>query len=70
MTDRVLKKSVSGVLASLRGSMYGPKYDSLLHSLRPCCTAFLNTLRAFLIGSVLSRRLEILGWHNSFSTTY
>jgi predicted RNA-binding protein with PIN domain len=33
---RTLKKSASIVLASLRGSPYGPEYDSPLRSLRPC----------------------------------
>jgi len=58
------KKPASGVLASLRGSTYGlgkrlfiqamggrvkTVYDSPLHSLRPCWTAFLNILEAFLL---------------------
>ncbi|MBI5671876.1 MAG: hypothetical protein HZC50_01095 [Nitrospirae bacterium] len=34
-----------GVLASLRGSTYGPEYASPLRSLRPCWTAFLRILR-------------------------
>jgi hypothetical protein len=29
--------------------MYGREYDSPLHSLRPCWTAFLNSLRATLL---------------------
>jgi hypothetical protein len=40
----MLKKSTSGVLASLRGSTYGREYDSPLLSLRPCWTAFLSIL--------------------------
>jgi len=40
------KKSVSGVLASRRGSPYGTEYDSPLRSLRPCWTACLRILRA------------------------
>ncbi len=35
-TSRMLKKSASGVLATLRGSTYGTKYDLPLRSLRPC----------------------------------
>jgi hypothetical protein len=34
--SRMLKKSASGVFASLRGSPYGAGYDSPLCSLRPC----------------------------------
>ncbi len=34
--SRMLKKSASFVLASLRGSTYGGEYDSPLRSLRPC----------------------------------
>jgi hypothetical protein len=40
----MLKKSTSGVLASLRGSTYGREYDSPLLSLRPYWTAFLSIL--------------------------
>ena len=43
-SSRMRKKTASGVLASLRGSTYGPEYDSPLHSLRPCWTAFLRIL--------------------------
>ncbi len=43
--SRLLIKSASGVLASLRGSTYGTEYDSPLRLLRPCWTAFLNSLR-------------------------
>jgi hypothetical protein len=43
-SSRMLKKSSSGVLASLRGSPYGTEYDSTLRSLRPCWTAFLSIL--------------------------
>ena len=41
----MLKKSASGVLASFRPSTYPSGYDSVLHSLRPCWTAFLSILR-------------------------
>ena len=44
--NRMLKKSASGVLASLRGSTYRPAYASPLHSLRPCWTAILSILIA------------------------
>ena len=43
---RLLRKSASGVLAALRGSPYSGEYDSLLRLLRPCWTAFLNSLPA------------------------
>ena len=51
---RLLTKSASGVLAALRGSTYGRKYDSPLRLLRPCWTAFLNSLRESLKESVTS----------------
>ena len=41
----MLKKTASGVLASLRDSTYDTKYDSPLHSLRPCWAVFLSILR-------------------------
>jgi hypothetical protein len=41
----LLKKSASGVLASLRGSTYRKKYASPPRSLRPCWTNLLNSLR-------------------------
>ena len=42
--SRMLKKSASGVLASLRSSTYAKPYASHLRSLRPCWTAFLSIL--------------------------
>jgi hypothetical protein len=42
--NRMLKKSASGVLASLRGSTYRTEYASPLYSLRPCWTAILSIL--------------------------
>jgi hypothetical protein len=48
MDSRLLTKSASGVLASLRGSTYGTEYDAPPRSLRPCWRAFLNSLRAAL----------------------
>jgi len=44
-TSRPLKKFASGVLAALRGSTYGREYASSLRLLRPCWTAFLNSLQ-------------------------
>ena len=52
--SRLLIKSASGVLASLRGSTYGTEDDSPLRLLRPCRTAFLNSLRGIRISSVMS----------------
>jgi hypothetical protein len=54
VSSRLLTKSASIVLASLRGSTYGTEYDSLLRSLRPCWTAFLNSLQAIELSSVIS----------------
>jgi hypothetical protein len=44
ITDRMLKKYASFVLASLRTSTHDKKCASALHSLRPRWTAFLNIL--------------------------
>ena len=44
-SNRMLKKSASGVLASFRPSTYPRGYASALHSLRPCWTNFLSILR-------------------------
>jgi len=44
-SSRVLKKSASFVLASLRSSTYPRGYASGLHSLRPRWTAILSILR-------------------------
>ncbi len=41
---RLLKKSASGILASLRPSTYPRGYASALRLLRPCWTAFLSSL--------------------------
>ena len=56
LTGRLLIKATSGVLAVLRGALYGREYASPLHSLRPCCTAFLNSLRDILVPSVVGIR--------------
>ncbi len=64
MPRRLLTKSASGVLATLRGSTYGGEYDSPLRVLRPCWTAFLNSLRAIWVPSVTRTRSFIsLGRH-------
>ena len=56
--SRLLTKSASSVLASFKSSTYPRGYASGLHSLRPCWTAFLNSLRlivrSFVTCSVLS----------------
>ena len=49
LVSRLLTKPASGGLASLRGSTYEPEYASPLRSLRPCWTAFLNSLRGMLL---------------------
>ena len=64
----MLKKSVRFVLASLRGSTSGSKYDSPLRSLRPRWTAFLNILRALLMPSAISDNPIFPGRYNGFST--
>ena len=53
--SRLLTKSASGVLATLRGSTYGREYASPLRLLRPCWTVFLNSLRMLLKESVSIR---------------
>jgi hypothetical protein len=45
----MLKKSASVVLATLRASTYGTKYDSPLRSLRPCWTDILSILQRHLL---------------------
>jgi S-disulfanyl-L-cysteine oxidoreductase SoxD len=49
MPSRLLKKSASSVLTALRGSTYETKYASPLRLLRPCWTAFLNSLLVIVI---------------------
>ena len=68
----MLKKSASGVLASLRDSTYDTKYDSPLRSLRPCWEVFLSILRdihllsmtcgplGFLHAAIVFRNLRVL----------
>ena len=59
MPDRLLKKSASGVLASRRGSTYSSEYASPLRSLRPCWTAFLNSLWAILFSVVIPNAVRV-----------
>jgi hypothetical protein len=68
-SSRVLKKSASGVLASLRGSTYGAEYDSPLRLLRPCWTAILSTLHGQLESSQTSIPVMAAGAKMSFSAT-
>ena len=51
LVSRLLIKSASGVLAALRGSTYCREYASPRRLLRPCWTAFLNSLRRLLTAS-------------------
>ncbi len=48
----MLTKIASGVLAARTGSTYCREYESPLRLLRPCWTAFLNSLRMILAVSV------------------
>ncbi len=68
-SSRVLKKSASGVLASLRGSTYGAEYDSPLRLLRPCRTAILSTLHGQLESPQTSIPVMAAGAKMSFSAT-
>ena len=49
MPSRLLKKSASSVLTALRGSTSEQNYASPLRLLRPCWTAFLNSLQVIVI---------------------
>jgi hypothetical protein len=66
--NRLLTKSASIVLASLRGSTYSTEYDSPLRSLRPCWTAFLNSLQAIELPSVISSAVSFPASSSSLST--
>jgi hypothetical protein len=59
LSSRLLTKSTSSVLAALRGSTYCREYASPLRLLRPCWTAFLNSLRRLLTASVSIRVLRV-----------
>ena len=65
--SRMLKRSVSVVLASLRGLNVPKAYASPLRSLRPCWTAFLTILQDFLGKAETLDRREFLPDYNSFS---
>ena len=80
--SRMRKKTASGVLASLRGSPYGPgkrlfiqamggrvktEYDSPLRSLRPCWTAFLRILHGGSASSYTSKPVMATVVRMSFS---
>jgi hypothetical protein len=67
IASRMRKKAASGVLASLRGSTYGPEYDSPLRSLRPCWTAFLRTLHDYSTSSHASISVTAAQVNMSFS---
>jgi hypothetical protein len=56
--SRLLTKSASGVLAALGGSTYRREYASPRRLLRPCWTAFLNSLRWLLNESVRIQALH------------
>ena len=64
--SRMLKKSSSFVLASLRPSTYPRGYALGLHSLRPCWMAFLSILRgrSLLVQDV--RASDVLACRQSF----
>ena len=58
MYSRMLKKSASFVLASFSPSTYRYGYASVLHSLRPCWTAFLSSLQEPVLASRNHRKLS------------
>jgi len=66
-SSRLLKKSARGVLATLRGSTYYREYASPPRLLRPCWTAFLNSLR-WLLGGLRGSRPCSLLCSSRFST--
>jgi len=61
-------KSASIVLASPRGSTYGTEYDSPLRSLRPYWTAFLNSLQAIELPTVISGVVSFPASSSTLST--
>jgi len=66
--SRMLKKTASYVLASLKGSTYGKEYASPSRSLRPCWTAFLTILRNTLALSTISWNFVNQGYLDGLST--
>jgi len=69
-SNRMLKKSSSFVLASLRDLTYEIKYASPLRSLRPCWKTFLNILWIILIRRMMSMPSKVIECQNGFSTAY
>ena len=67
--SRMLKKSASFVLASLRGSTYGKEYDSPPRSLRPRWTAFLSILHSVSLWSETCQCVTISKVENRVSAT-
>ena len=66
-SDRLLKKPASIVLASLGASTYPSGYASAPRSLRPCRTAFLNSLSLLIL--LLSLDLGIIACNRSQSVS-
>ena len=66
----MLKKPASVVLATLRGSTYGTKYDSPLRSLRPCWTDILSILQWHFLIILGMLVVDFPITHNGFSETY
>jgi len=66
-TSRLLKKSASSVLTSFRPSTYPEEYASGLHSLRPCWTAFLSSLRDRAHVALAVRTFDVRACQHSFS---
>ena len=66
ISNRLLKKSASGVLASRRGSPYDVEYDSPLRLLRPFWTDFLSSLsNSHVLETVFSHLGRTsAGWRN------
>ena len=69
-SSRMRKKTATGVLASLRGSTYGPEYDSPLRSLRLCWTAFLRILHEYSTSSHSSISVTATWVKMSFSAAF
>jgi hypothetical protein len=70
LVSRLLTKSASSVLAVLRGSTYGREYASLLRLLRPCWTAFLNSLRRILKEPLSGQTLMVPECSGTLSTSF
>jgi hypothetical protein len=68
-TSRMLKTPISVVLASLRGSTYGTKYDSPLRSLRPRYTDVLTILRNAVVQSRIDGASILLAHPQCFLET-